>query len=208
VNAGSPGSSQASAGTRRSPNNPAQRTLTDAASTVSTSVRRVFDSGAKIMSRRNKNQATSPTNQVASPTNQATSPTVQQDDAFAEMAMQQDPDATSMTVNAPSINTPDGSNSGNNAERGYDAMDVLRDASFLSEFDVASQASQASQIPQNCDDGTNAGFEFSPIGNQLRLLAGVMSHLESISMLRILSHWKSSSVSQTMTPPSRRLMTS
>jgi len=42
----------------------------------------------------------------------------QQDDAFAAMAMQQDPNATSMTVNTPSINTPDGSNSGNNAGQG------------------------------------------------------------------------------------------
>jgi len=117
-------------------------------------VQRVFDSGVKIISRRNKNQTTSPT--------------AQQDDAFAEMAMQQDPDTASMTVNTPSVNTPDGSNSGNNAEQGYDAMDVLREASFLSDFDaLASQASQASQIPQNYDAGTNAGFEFSPIGNQV-----------------------------------------
>jgi len=106
VNTGSP---QANAGAQRSPNNPVQRTLTDAASAISTSVRRVLESGAKIMSRRNKNQDTSPT--------------VQQDDAFA--AMQQDPDATSMTVNTPSINTPDGSNSGNAAEQGYGAVDVL-----------------------------------------------------------------------------------
>jgi len=108
VNAGSP---QANAGAQRSPNNPVQRTLTDTASTISTSVRRVLDSGAKIMSRRNKNQATSPK--------------AQQDDAFAAMTMQQDPDATSMTVNTPSINTPDGSNSGNNAEQEYGAVDVL-----------------------------------------------------------------------------------
>jgi len=99
VNAGSP---QANAGAQRSPNNPVQRTLTDTASTISTSVRRVLDSGAKIMLRRNKNQATSPT--------------AQQDNAFA--AVQQDPDATSTTVNTPSINTPDGSNSGNNAGQG------------------------------------------------------------------------------------------
>jgi len=124
VNAVSP---QANVGAQRSPNNPVQRTLTDTASTISTSVRRVFDSGAKIMSRRNKNQATSPT--------------AQQDDAFAAMAMQQDPDATSMTVNAPSVNTPDGSNLGNNAEE-HGAVDVLREASFLSDFGVlASQAS-------------------------------------------------------------------
>jgi len=149
VNAGSP---QVNTGAQRAPNDPVQRTLTDTASAISTGVRRVLDSGAKIMQRRNKNQATSPT--------------VQQDNAFA--AVQQDPDATSMTVNAPSVNTPDGSNSGNNAEQGCDAMDVLREASFLSEFGaLASQASQASQITQNCRDGTNAAFEFSPIGNQV-----------------------------------------
>ena len=99
-------SPQVNAGAQHAPNNPVQRTLTDTASTVSTGVRRVFDSGAKIM-RRNKNQATSDT--------------VQQDDAFATMQQ----DATSMTVNTPSINTPDGSNSGNNAGQGYGAMDVL-----------------------------------------------------------------------------------
>jgi len=142
VNAGSP---QA----RRSPNNPVQRTLTDTASTISTNVRRVLDSGAKIMSRRNKNQATSPT--------------VQQDDAFA--AMQQDPDATSMTVNTPSINTPDGSNSGNTAEQGYGAVDVLREASFLSDFGAL--ASQALQVSQNSHAETNTVLEFSPIGNQV-----------------------------------------
>jgi len=52
-------------------------------------------------------------------------------------------------------------------------MDVLREASFLSEFGgLASQASQASQVPQNYDDGTNAGFEFSPIGNQVASPSG------------------------------------
>jgi len=136
------------AGVQRTPNNP-ERTLTDAASTVSTGVRRVLDSGAKIL-RRNKNQAT---NAI-----------VQQDDGFA--ATQQD--TTSMTVNTPSINTPDGSNSGNNAGQEYGAMDVLRDASFLSDFGApASQASQASQTSQNSCAGMNAVHEFSPIGNQV-----------------------------------------
>ena len=137
------------AGAQRAPNNPVQRNLTDTALTISTGVRRVLDSGAKIM-RRNKNQATSAT--------------VQQDDGFA--AMQQD--TTSMTVNAPSINTPDGSNSGNNAGQEYGAIDVLRDASFLSDFGaLASQASQVSQTSQNSRNGTNAELEFSPIGNQV-----------------------------------------
>ena len=164
-------SPQVNAGAQHTPNNPVQRTLTDTASTISTGVRRVLDSGAKIM-RRNKNQATSDT--------------VQQDDAFA--TMQQDTtsmtvnapsidtldgsnsgnNATSMTVNTPSINTPDGSNSGNNAGQEYGAMDVLRDASFLSDFGaLASQASQASQTSQNSRAGTNAVHEFSPIGNQV-----------------------------------------
>jgi len=102
-----------------------QRTLIDAASTFTTGMQRALDSGAKIVSRRNKSKATSPTNQVASPANQATSSTAQQDDAFAEMVMQQDSDAASMTVSAPSVNTPDGSNSGNDTERRHDAMDVL-----------------------------------------------------------------------------------
>ena len=170
ANAGSPGSSQASTGTRRSSNNPMQRTLIETASNITTGMQRVLDSGAKIISRRNKNKATSPTNQVASPTSQATSPTVQQDDAFAEMAMQQDPDATSMTVNTPSINTPDGSNSGNNTGRRYDALDVLREASFISEFGELASQDSISQIPR--DDGTNTGFEFSPIGNQIASPSG------------------------------------
>jgi len=96
--------------------------------------------------------------------NQATSDTTQQDDAFA--AMQQD--TTSMTVNTPSINTPDGSNSGNNAGQECSAIDVLRDASFLSDFGaLASQASQASQTSQNSRAGMNTVNEFSPIGNQV-----------------------------------------
>jgi len=95
VDAGSP---QVNAGAQRTPDNPVQRILTNTASTISTGVRRVLDSGAKIV-RRNKNKATSAT--------------AQQDNAFA--AMQQDPDATSMTVNAPSVNTLDGSNSRNSA---------------------------------------------------------------------------------------------
>jgi len=87
--------------------------MPDAASTFSTGVRRVLDSGAKIM-RRNKNQATC----VAG----------QQDDASA--AMQQD--AASMTVNASSIDTPDGSNSKNNTVQECGAMDL--DALFLLDF--------------------------------------------------------------------------
>ena len=73
-----------------------------------------------------------------------------------------------MTVNTPSINTPDGSNSGTNAGQEHNAIDVLRDASFLSDFGaLASQASQASQTYQNSRAGTNTVLEFSPIGNQV-----------------------------------------
>ena len=125
------------AGAQRAPNNPVQRTLTDAASAVTTGVRRALDSGAKIM-RRNKNQATSAM--------------VQHDDVAA--AIQQD--TTSMTVNAPSINTPDASSKINVAQE-HDVMDS--DTLFLSEF--GARASQASQV------GTNAACEFSPIGNQV-----------------------------------------
>jgi len=96
--------------------------------------------------------------------NQATNVTVQQDDTF--VTIQQD--VTSMMVNAPSINTPDGSNSGNNDGQEYNAIDVLRDALFLSDFGArASQASQASQTSQDSHGGTNTAYEFSPIGNQV-----------------------------------------
>jgi len=105
--------------------------MADTASAFSTGVRRALDSGAKIM-RRNKN------------------PAAQQDDASA--AMQQD--TASMTVNAPSVNTPDGSNSKNNAAQEHGVMDS--DALFLSDF-----GARASQV------GANTANEFSPIGNQL-----------------------------------------
>jgi len=106
-------SPQVNVGAQRAPTNPAQRAVADAASTFSTGVRRALDGGTKIM-RRNKNQATS----VAG----------QQDDASA--ATQQD--ATSMTMNAPSVNTPDGSNSKNNTAQECGAMDS--DTLFLSDF--------------------------------------------------------------------------
>jgi len=135
------------AGAQRTPNNPTQRTLTDAAPAISTGVRRALDSGAKIM-RRNKNQATSAT--------------VQQDDAFA--ATQHD--TTSMTVNTPSVNTPDGSGPKINTAQEHGVMDS--NTSFLSDFGArASQASQASQTSRNSHVGTNAAHEFSPIGNQV-----------------------------------------
>jgi len=56
--------------------------------------------------------------------------TVQQDGA-STMIQQ---DVTSMTVNTPSINTPDGGTLGNNDAQEYGVMDVLQDASFLLEL--------------------------------------------------------------------------
>jgi len=109
--------------------------MADAASTFSTGVRRVLDSGAKTM-RRNKNQDASAT--------------AQQDDV--SMATQQD--AASMMVNAPSINTPDGSNSRNDTAQECGAMDW--DTSFPLDF-----GARASQV------GANTVNEFSPIGDQV-----------------------------------------
>ena len=90
--------------------------------------------------------------------------------------MQQD--TTSMTVNAPSVNTLDGGNSKNNATQEHGAMDS--DASFLSDFGAG-----ASQV------GVNAMNEFSPIGNQVAspignivfLLTNVLLVLELIHVL-------------------------
>jgi len=113
---------------QRAPTNSVQRAFTDG-------VQWVLDSGAKIM-QHNKNQATSAT--------------VQQDDTSA--AMQQD--TTSMTVNAPSVNTPDGSGPKVNTAQEHGAMDL--DASFLSDF-----GARASHVE------TNVANEFSPIGNQV-----------------------------------------
>ena len=128
-------SPQANVGAQRAPTNPVQRVVADAASAFSAGVRRVLDGGAKIM-RQNKNQDVSAT--------------AQQDDA--SMATQQD--AASMTVNALSVNTPDGSNSRNDAAQEHGVMDS--DASFLSDF-----GARASQV------GANTANEFSPIGNQV-----------------------------------------
>ena len=117
-------SPQVNDGVQRTPTNPAQRVIADAASALSTGVRRVFDSGTKIMSRRNKNQDTSAT--------------VQQGDA--SMVAQQD--TASMMVNTPSVNTPDGSNTKNNTTQECGVMDS--DTSFLSEF-----GARASQVEVN-----------------------------------------------------------
>jgi len=103
-------------GAQRTPTNPVQnagRVVADTVSTVSTGVRRILDSGSKVM-RRDKNQDSNAT--------------VQQDNA-STMIQQ---DVTSMTVNTSSISTPDGGNSGNNATQEYGVMDP--DASFLLEL--------------------------------------------------------------------------
>jgi len=116
---------QVNDGSPRTPNNPVQnagRVMADTVSTVSTGVRRIIDSGSKVM-RRNKNRDSIDTVQ------QDSIATVQQDSIAT---LQQD--VTSMTVNTPSISTPDGGNLGNNAAQEYGIMDVLRDASFLSEL--------------------------------------------------------------------------
>jgi len=122
-------------------------------STVSTGVRRMFDSGSKVI-RRNKNRDSLDTVQQDSIT------TVQQDDT-STMIQQDDTsttiqqDVTSMTVNTPSISTPDGGHSGNNAGQEYGAIDVLRDASFLSDL-----GSRTSQVKMNSMNG------FSPVQGQ------------------------------------------
>jgi len=106
--------------------------VADTVSTVSTGMRQMFDSGSKVI-RGNKNRDSLDTVQ------QDSVPAVQQD-VMSTMIQQDDTsttiqqDVTSMTVNTPSISTPDGSNPGNNAGQEYGAIDVLRDASFLSEL--------------------------------------------------------------------------
>jgi len=124
-------------GAQRTPTNPVQnagRVVADTVSTMSTGVRRIFDSGSKVM-RQNKNRDSNAMGQ--------------QDNAST--VIQQD--VTSMTVNTPSISTPDGSNSGNNTTQECGAMDP--DASFLLEL--------GAQTPQF---GTNTTNEFSPVRSQ------------------------------------------
>jgi len=135
-------SPQVNDGAQRTPNNPVQsagRVMADTVSTVSTGVRRIIDSGSKVM-RRNKNRESIDTVQ------QDSMATVQQDDT-STMIQQ---DVTSMTVNTPSISTPDGGNLGNNTVREYGVTDM--DASFLSEL--------GSRTPQFETNSTN---EFSPV---------------------------------------------
>jgi len=122
-------------GTQRTPINPAQNAGRVVANTVSTGVQRILDSGSKVMQQSK---------------NRDSDATVQQGDA-STMIQQ---DVTSMTVNTPSISTPDGSNSGTNAMQEHGVMDP--DASFLSEL--------GSRAPQF---GTNTTNEFSPIRNQV-----------------------------------------
>jgi len=120
---------------QRAPTNPVQNAGRVVADTISTGVRRILDSGSKVM-RRSKNRDSNAT--------------VQQDDA-STMIQQ---DVASMTVNTPSISTPDGGNSGNNTTQEYGVMDP--DDSFLSEL--------GSRTPQF---GTNTTNEFSPVRDQV-----------------------------------------
>jgi len=75
-----------------------------------------------------------------------------------------------MTVNTPSISTPDGNNSGNNTEQEYDAIDVLRDASFLSDLESRSSQVEANTMggfsPVQDQDLSPLQNEFSPIQSQ------------------------------------------
>jgi len=123
----------------------AGRVVAGTVSTVSSGMRRIFDSGSKVV-RGNKNRDSLDTVQQDD-----TSTMVQQGDA-STMIQQ---DVTSMTVNTPSINTPDGSNSGNNAGQEYGAIDVLWDASFLSDLESCTP-----QVEMNTMDG------FSPVQGQ------------------------------------------
>jgi len=143
----------------------AGRVVAETVSTMSTGMRRIFDSGSKVVLR-NKNRDLLDTVQQDSiaTVQQGSIATVQQDD-MSTMIQQDDTsttiqqDVTSMTVNTPSINTPDGSNSGNNAGQEYGTIDVLRDASFLSDL-----GSRASQVEMNTMDGfsPNQGQNLSP----------------------------------------------
>jgi len=148
---------QANDGSPRTPPNStvqnAGRAMADTVSTVSTGMRWMFDSGSKVI-RGNKNRDSLDTVQqdsIAMVQQDNTSTTIQQD--VTSMTIQQD--VTSMTVNAPSISTPDGGNSGNNAGQECGAIDVLRDASFLSDL-----GSHASQFEMNSMNG------FSPVQGQ------------------------------------------
>jgi len=114
------------------------------ASTISSGLRRILDSGSKAM-RRNKNRDLIDTVQ------QDSIATVQQNDT-STMIQQ---DVTSMTVNTPSISTPDGGNLGNNTAQECGVMDILRGESFLSEL--------GSRTPQF---ETNSANEFSPVHDQ------------------------------------------
>jgi len=138
-------SPQVNDGAQRAPTNPVQnagRVMADTVSTVSTGVPRIIDSGSKA-TWPNKNRDSIATVQEDSIA------TVQQDDTSTRIQQ----DVASMTVNTPSISTPDGGNSGNNTTQEYGVMDL--DALFLSE--------SGSRTPQF---GTNSMNEFSPVHGQ------------------------------------------
>jgi len=112
----------------------------------------MFDGGSKAV-RRNKNRDSLDAAQQDSiaAAHQGSIATVQQDDASTTTQQ----DVTSMTVNTPSVDTPDGSNLGNDAGQECDTIDVLPDASFLSDL-----GSHTSQVEMNTVDG------FSPVQGQ------------------------------------------
>jgi len=159
-------SSQVNDGSPRTPpvgtvQSAAGRVVAETISTVSSGMRRIFDSGSKVV-RENKNRDSLDTVQqdLIATEQQGSNATVHQDDASTmiqqdDMSMTIQQDVTSMAVNTPSINTPDGSNPRNNAGQEYGAIDVLRDASFLSDLE-----SRASQVEMNTMDG------FSPVQGQ------------------------------------------
>jgi len=102
------------------PNSTAQsagRVMADAVSAVSTGMRRMFDSGSKARrGKKNPDSLDAVQQDSVAAAQQGSIATVQQDDT-STMIQQDDTstmiqqDVTSMTVNTPSISTPDGSNS-------------------------------------------------------------------------------------------------
>jgi len=131
--------------------------MADTVSTVSTGMRRMFDSGSKVIwGNKNRDSLDTVQQDSVAAVQQGSIATVQQDDTSTMIqhddtstTIQQD--VTSMTVNTPSISTPDGSNLGNNAGQEY----VLRDASFL--LDLGSRTSQFEMNTMNW---------FSPVQGQ------------------------------------------
>jgi len=145
-------SPQVNVGAQRTPTNPVQnagRVVADTVSTVSTGVRRIFDSGLKVM-RRNKNRDSNATGQ--------------QDNA-STMTQQ---DVTSMMVNTPSISTLDGGNLGNNTTQEHGVMDP--DALFLSELGARTPqfgTNTTNEFSPICSQDLSLTQSFDPSENNL-----------------------------------------